>query len=262
MQKGYEKIIYCDPDIFFFSRFDFIYDDLDQYQAILTPHEIHPQHIPAIVCRDYEALRSGVFNLGFAAFRNTKETREIMKWWGARLEDYAVSEVTDGLFTDQKWMDFLPAMLSEGTLKISKHFGMNCAPWNYHEREIIHTKEGFSVQSKFEKTNSVPLVFFHCAGYDYRKLMGNNPQSNYLMTELTPGIKELLQACNARLIANDFEHYLSWNYTYSMYDNEDSITYFQRRMYRRLNNEGIKFNNLFSVNGNLYQLLKKNNLID
>lgn len=261
MQNGYEKIIYCDPDIFFFSKFDFIYDDLDTYQAILTPHEIHPQNIPSMVCRDYEALRSGVFNLGFAAFRTTKTTREIMKWWGNRLEDFAVSEVTEGLFTDQKWMDFLPAMLPEGALKISKHFGMNCAPWNYHEREIMHTNDGFRVQPKFEETDSMPLVFFHCAGYNYRTLMNNNPQSAYLMTELTSGIRDLLQACSARLMANDFEKYLPWSYTYSTYNNGDSITYFQRRMYRRLNNEGFKFQNLFSNTGDLYRLLKKNKLI-
>jgi hypothetical protein len=49
-------------------------------------------------------------------------------------------------FTDQKWMDFLPFLLS-----ISLDLGLNVAPWNFYEREIVNKDNRFFVKNRINK---------------------------------------------------------------------------------------------------------------
>ena len=265
MDSGYDKLIYFDPDIFIFDSIDFIYEKLDQYKCILTPHVINPHQLPEEVRqeRDPWGLMSGINNLGFAAFRKCETTEQVIDWWGTKLQRYAVSEVSEGLFTDQKWTDYMMAMYDSGEIWISKHLGMNFAPWNYHERDVCLENGKYIVKRRYcEKEWKDSLVFFHCSGYDYTSLMEGCPKTDRVTNVYRENILDLLKACGNRLNNSDFRKYLFLNYSYNSFNDGMVINSFIRRQFRRLRMEDYELGNPFDINSPFYRLMKTNKLLN
>lgn len=264
MANGYNKLIYFDPDIFIFDSIDFIYEKLDQYKCILTPHVINPHQLPEEIRqeRDPWGLMSGINNLGFAAFCKCETTEQVIDWWGTKLQRYAVSEVSEGLFTDQKWTDYMMAMYDTGDIWISKHLGMNFAPWNYHERDVCLENERYVIKRRYcEKEWKDPLVFFHCSGYDYTSLMEGCPKTDRVTNVYRENILDLLKECGDRLNGSDFKKYLFLSYSYKSFNNGMVINSFIRRQFRRLCIEDYELGNPFDINSLFYKLMKTNKLL-
>ena len=80
------------------------------------------------------AIKHGIFNLGFIGVRNTEEGRRFADWWAQRTQYLCRAEVANGLFTDQKWLNFAPVFF-EGVaiLKSPRH---NVATWNLTTRRM------------------------------------------------------------------------------------------------------------------------------
>jgi len=257
---GYVKILYFDPDIFIFNNVDFLYSLLDQYKIILTPHVINPQSIPDEVNTDSKHMVSGIFNLGFAAFRVEEQTIKILEWWHRKLLKNCIIEVAEGFFTDQKWTDFFPSMLHSSDLLISHHLGMNFAPWNYHERDVLmNSDRSFVIKRRYDEHQD-PLVFFHCSGYDYTTLMCGYPETSRVSSEYRGQLLQLLNECGQMLQRSNFKQYLQLSYSYNSFNNGCVISYFMRRIYRRLIIENEQFGNPFDPDGKFYQMMKKQQL--
>ena len=156
-EKGYEKAIYLDPDIQVFSPLSDVEDALEHgASAVLTPHLLKPledNKSPG----DIEILRSGTFNLGFAALRNTDETNLLLEWWQRQLESHCYIDLENGLFVDQKFMEYAPSFLEH--LNILRHPGYNVAYWNLANRDVYRSDDGWRV-------GDAPLVFFHFSGVE------------------------------------------------------------------------------------------------
>jgi glycosyltransferase involved in cell wall biosynthesis len=100
-------------------------------------------------------MGSGLFNLGFIGV--TQDARPFLRWWQERLRRDALIDPAQQLFTDQRWVDWVPSLFDHTVLRDP---GLNVAYWNVHERDLHRGVDG-SLQA-----GDVPLRFFHFSGYD------------------------------------------------------------------------------------------------
>lgn len=148
------KVIYLDPDFELFSPLEEVDTALsDGAQMVLTPHVLGPAERTEFP--DQHFLRFGVYNLGFLAVRNTKEVRDLMRWWGRRLVTECIIDLENGLFVDQKWADLFPSLLEN--VRVLRHPGYNIAYWNLPERRIHGSLDALRV-------NNEPLRCVHYSG--------------------------------------------------------------------------------------------------
>ena len=163
-KQGYEQLLYIDPDIKVFSPLKEVFVALETHQMVLTPHICsptgdvgHPQ--------DKDLMRTGIYNLGFLAVKNTPEILKFVAWWDKRVKAYGYHDLSKGFFYDQIWLGYGPAFLDN--VHVLRHLGYNMANWNLHERQVLCEN-----QSYFVNNINTPLRFFHYSHYK----MENEPQ--------------------------------------------------------------------------------------
>lgn len=201
MNKGYEKVIYIDPDIYFYQPINKILNQLEHHDILLTPHMLkayNDEKQPS----ELDIMMAGTYNLGFLAIRNNMNTLNMVRWWQERLYKYGFSDIKNGMFTDQKWMDLTPSLYEN--VCIFKDPGHNVAYWNMHEREIV-SKNGIWF------VNEEPLVFFHFSGlplYDINVVSKHQNRHNLnqfnqlkpLFNEYTEVVKSFAPAVFSKML--------------------------------------------------------------
>ncbi|MGE5088688.1 MAG: glycosyl transferase [Candidatus Levyibacteriota bacterium] len=153
------SVVYFDPDIVLFSRVDDILATLGHASIALTPHQNKPERtLESVLDNEVASLKHGIFNLGFVGVANCEEGKRFAKWWGERTYELCRADVPNGLFTDQKWVNFAPVFFDGvAIVKSSRH---NVATWNLTTRELTGSLEsGFRVDGE-------PLGFYHFTGFD------------------------------------------------------------------------------------------------
>lgn len=267
--KQYDKVIFLDPDIYFYASIQSIFNILDSYKIILTPHIVNIDLNYSGERSELGLLSTGIFNLGFLALRKSDETDLLLAWWSNKLVDYCFIDPMDSIFTDQKWIDFLPSFFDSNVLFIQRELGYNFAPWNFFERQIINRGDNFFVKSRnLETTKEEELVFVHYSGFDYMSMLKNKvEQKNIQNLREYDDIRALYKVYANALIENsrNIYEYFSLKYTYNYFENESLISGFHRRLYSSLVAQGQFFfyNSPFDTYGNsFYKLLLKNKLIN
>jgi hypothetical protein len=164
--QTYDKVIYLDNDICFFGSPSFIWDELNEYDLLLTPH-----HYP----RDYtdkqnwlEAnFKVGLYNAGFLAAN--KKSVDALRWWAGCCLYRCEKSLIRGLFDDQKYLDFLPIV--HPNTKVMEHQGCNVAGWNVDVcRRTAGKSDTVSINDKW------PIVFVHFNGFSVRAILdGDDP---------------------------------------------------------------------------------------
>ncbi len=253
---GYEKVLYLDPDMVVYSSLQFLFDKLNEHDAILTPHIIKPYINYESAVSEETLLFVGIFNLGFFGVKNSETGRYITKWWTVKLRDQCFADKTDGLHVDQKWMDFLPSLYGNKVF-ISHHPGLNIAFWNYHERKLF--KKGDQV---FVDSEEFPLAVFHYSSFDPFDVESMAKRQNKFTLSLLPEYRELFENYVNNLIDNGLKDLVKLKYKYSQFDNGVLILQMHRRLYRGLVSEGYAFSKHFSAApGSFYNLLERNNVM-
>jgi hypothetical protein len=257
-----DACIYFDPDILVFNSLDAIYNKLNQYSIMVTPHITTIENVYTGKLNERNLLYSGMFNLGFLALKNDENSKKMLNWWEIRLEDRCFQNMMENYFTDQKWMDFLPSFFSSQLL-ISDDLGLNVAPWNFYEREIITEGNLFFVKNRIKKENTeYPLIFVHFSGYNYKALLnGEVLQGNIKSLETYNDYKKIFNLYSDFIQHSDFATYVKLPYTYNFFSNSQTISSVYRKLFRRLHEDGKKISNPFDVNDSFYHSLKKANLI-
>ena len=145
-----ERIAYVDADLLFFASPAPAWEAMGDGAVLVVPHRFPSWHD--------DRRRTGVFNVGWVAFRRSEVANRCIDWWRARcLEGCAVAG--DGVvFGDQKYLDEWPNRFG-GAVRVCAYPGVNLAPWNWAGHRCIVTKEG-SVM-----VDAQPLVFFHFAQF-------------------------------------------------------------------------------------------------
>jgi glycosyltransferase involved in cell wall biosynthesis len=160
--KGVRRAIYLDPDIQLFHRVDGFWPDGAVDPAlVLTPHILAPLPDDGCVPDDLGIMRAGLFNLGFAAMRDTEATRALLDWWDRKLHTLCLRDVAAGVFTDQKWMDYAPLLVPHTA--VLRHLGYNVAYWNLHERTPRKANGTWQVRQRTGEWHR--LIFFHFSGF-------------------------------------------------------------------------------------------------
>jgi hypothetical protein len=207
---------------------------------------------------------NGIFNLGFCGIKNDEWGSRVVTWWQERLRDQAFADRSVGQFTDQKWMDWMPALLAN-RLCVLQSLGMNMAPWNYFERQLHQDSEGI-IRVTYRSTD-IPqrddrLIFVHFAGYDYAKLKQGiierkriEDLKDYDDLALVNNIYRDAIVANA----NVFDTFITQPYSYATYDNGDPIASFHRRLYHGL--ENLPENPFSTGIGTFHEAISKRGMI-
>ena len=224
LNKGYDSVIYLDPDIACFSSLDPLYTELESHSILLTPHQLFPAKTAAsLIDHELAAHKYGIYNLGFLGVSNCKEGNSFANWWSIRLRDYCLDDIPNGMFTDQKWCDAVPSFFPN--TKVIRHPGCNVASWNLAERTIKINSNGIWINDEW------PLVFYHFTKYfkegisqtqNYAQSVDSISVWNWYGRE----IKALRSIMPEPSSTNKYDHYL----------NGSLITKDDRRNYRKSKN--------------------------
>jgi len=225
LDAGSEIAIYLDPDIEVFSGLIEIPKHLESSDIALTPHSLHgiPNDELRPTARDIMA--SGTFNLGFIAVKNSEQSYEFLSWWNEKLIFDCISDVENNLFTDQRWIDFVPSYYS---FSVIREYGYNVAYWNLHEREITKVDSGYYV-------NSNPLRFFHFSGYSPNKpwiLSKHVADKPRVVISSNSLLKELAEKYGKSAVAHGWNIKSSLAYGYSKLNEQITLTPRIRKRYR------------------------------
>ncbi|HWB63988.1 MAG TPA: hypothetical protein VG603_10790 [Chitinophagales bacterium] len=202
-----EKIIYLDNDLYFFSDYSFLFDRLNIYSIILTPHYYKTD--PESGQNWLEAnLRAGLYNAGFIG--GNRKGAGTLKWWAECCAYRCEKNSLRGLFDDQKYLDLIP-VIDESAFMI-RHKGCNLAGWN------IETCRREMVDGEVKIDGQYPVVFIHFNDITVRRIFNGEDallKPHYEKYENTlkqfkPGLKrsELLKPEPAK----DKMKYMVWKF--------------------------------------------------
>ncbi|MEO1043414.1 MAG: glycosyltransferase [Pseudomonadota bacterium] len=246
---GFQRIIYLDPDILVLKPLTAVHDAFDQHaELILTPHTRRPLddgHHPD----DRALMLTGAYNLGFCAFANAPETRQLLAWWAEHLRTRCLVDLANGMFVDQKFMDYAPAFV--GATMLLHDPGYNAAYWNLHERSITKDSSGTWL------ADGGPLTFFHFSGVDPTDPSVFSRHQNRFTTSELGDLGTLLEEYLAKLKANTSlgtAILSSLRYAYGRHTNGTPILDVMRQVYRRVHPvpQEDDFNSLFAFEPSFY----------
>ncbi len=162
-----DVVCFLDPDIEVFGSLARIESLARRHTIVLTPHTTTPLPRDGLVPSEKTIRLAGVFNLGFIAV--SREAASFLAWWAVRLRRECRIAFEQGLFVDQRWIDFVPSYFDHTVLSDQ---GYNVAYWNLYERELKLGADGYEV-------NGGPLRFFHYSGF--------NPLRPYVLSKFQAG---------------------------------------------------------------------------
>jgi glycosyltransferase involved in cell wall biosynthesis len=226
LDTGSEIAIYLDPDIEVFSELVEIPKHLQSANIALTPHSLHgfPKDELRPTARDIMA--SGTFNLGFIAVKNSDQSYEFLSWWNEKLIFDCISDVENNLFTDQRWIDFVPSYYS---FSVIREYSYNVAYWNLHERKITKVDSEYYV-------NSSPLRFFHFSGYSPNKpwiLSKHVADKPRVVISSNSLLKELAENYGNSAVKHGWDIKSSLGYGYAKLNEQIMLTPRIRKRYRQ-----------------------------
>lgn len=229
-----DKIVYLDPDIGVFNNLDSLSDMLDKNSVLITPHQTEPAiNYQGIIDEEICSLKHGIYNFGFFAVKNDENGLKFLNWWNNRLMQFCYDDIPNGLFTDQKWGDMIPALFDFA--KILREPMYNVATWNLATRKITgDEKEGW-------KVNGYPLAFYHFTGFD----------SGAHRMMLSHYVKEGEPAWNLSLMYEKMMMEMGQNelgsiaFKYAFYENGKKISKLSRQLFRNTDIYNM-FDNPFS----------------
>jgi len=223
--EHYSKVLYLDPDIYFYGTLEPVFNELLSHAIVITPHTLTPI-MDGKRPSDNDMIRFGAYNLGFIGVAKCDEAFKFLSWWSSRCLELGFYEPQRGLAVDQKWIDLGPAFFPG--MKILRDPGFNVAFWNLHER-VISNRNGVWLVNE-----DCLLRFFHFSSFNANlphKIA--NKQSRFPL-ESRPDLHELLDSYAATLRKNENESYSDYEYTYNHFDDGMYVTPTLRRFFAAL----------------------------
>ena len=154
-ERGYETLLYIDPDIKIYAPLTEVQAALTEANIALIPHMRRPFNDGASPA-ETNILQSGTYNLGFIGLRKSATAQSLLSWWMGKLFLDCIVDIPNGLFVDQKWMDLVPGYYPDH--RLIHNPGYNVAYWNLHERNVTPAGDSWLIDGE-------PLAFFHFSGY-------------------------------------------------------------------------------------------------
>lgn len=152
--RDHDTVTYLDPDIAVFAPFPEVAELAAEHGIVLTPHVLRPMPRDGLRPSEADIMASGVFNLGFIAV--SRDAAAFLDFWAERLRQDAISAPAEQLFTDQRWVDNVPALFRHTVVTDP---GFNVAYWNAYQRPLDRDGDGVLTAA------GQPLRFYHFSGY-------------------------------------------------------------------------------------------------
>ncbi len=221
----YEFFYYLDPDIYVYGSMGPLTERLTGQTAMITPHITSPiddDKKPGEV----DFLKSGIYNLGFFGARSCPEAMRLLDWWGKRCSALGYNDARQGLFVDQRFIDFAPALF-EGIV-VERSPACNVAYWNLHERRLAGSDSAPSV-------NGVPLIFFHFSGLSVdpptEPRLEISKYQNRSDFASRPDVASLFTAYRRKLIEHGHRTLRDLPYGFGFFSNGERINTLSRRLF-------------------------------
>lgn len=215
-----DRVIYLDPDTVLYSRLDDVLVTLDNASIALTPHQVQAESDwQAILDNEICSLQHGIYNLGFVAVAATAAGREFAAWWRERCYRLCIDDIPNGLFTDQRWIDLVPALFPE--VAILRTPRLNVSTWNLSQRRVTRENGQLLV-------NGDLLGFYHYTGFDSgaHRIVAQRYAVN------SPVVFDLIDWYAEKINVTASDPLSKHRWAFSTFDNGESISKIQRRVYR------------------------------
>lgn len=224
LERGYEQVLYIDPDIELYRPLDEVTAHLDGgASVVLTPHMLAPYDDDRNPT-EREIRVAGTYNLGFCAIGEQVATRSFLRWWQGKLARDCVVDVSNGIFVDQSWIDLVPGLFDN--VCVLRHPGYNVAYWNLSQRGVTQGEGGALV-------NGQPLAFFHYSGIDPQNPQPvSKHQNRHTLDTVGPVARELMVDYCRRVVGNGQENYRALPYGYAKFSDGSPIPAHVRSRYR------------------------------
>lgn len=223
-ERGYEYVIYFDPDIEVYRPLTGVLDPLRAGSSlVLTPHLDRPAEVLEEP-HDITIMRAGIYNLGFLGIRRCEESVRIVQWWARRLRFLCIIAKNWGIFVDQKFMDLVPGFAPDA--HISHDVTLNVAYWNLTLRNIGGEPGVWTVDGR-------PLTFFHFSGFDPRTPAKLSKYTVRFDGDMPAPLQRLVTDYAHRLAATGHGTLPAHIYAYGHFASGAAIHPYVRAMFRR-----------------------------
>jgi glycosyltransferase involved in cell wall biosynthesis len=238
--KSIEKMLYIDPDVLITAPLKQLYEELEIYDVVLTPHLDTDYPDDGLLPDDGYILRAGVFNLGFIGINSSENAASFLSWWKSKLYNGCVVDVPNGYFVDQKFIDLAPIFF--GNLFVENDTGYNVAYWNLHSREISRDNGNWLC-------NGRPMYFFHFSGFS----LESSEISVYIPSDISrhrfanrPDLGQLFNEYKELLVRNGHTTARTWPYTFAYFTTGEAVPPELRIQYRNCPSEWPSYGNPFN----------------
>jgi hypothetical protein len=150
LDKEFDKVIFLDCDIFFFSDHRFLLDELDNTGILLTPHW-HNSNPLTDETSFLHMLTTGMFNAGFVGA--SRMGIPALQWWANACHFKMGESITLGIVDDQRYLDILPVKFD--MVKILRHKGCNLSTGNFEECPRVLVNDTVMIDGRY------PVIFIH-----------------------------------------------------------------------------------------------------
>jgi hypothetical protein len=196
------NFFYFDPDIKIFSSLSYLSEVLKFSSIILTPHFTEPIKIDNLIPGENIATNYGMYNLGFIGVNSKFDSALAMiEWWESRCLTNCKIDLSNGYFVDQLFINHVP-IFYEG-VNVLLHKGLNVAPWNLHERELVQRNSELFIK------NGDKLIFFHFSSFNVLKNHKFSSIYNRFESSKNSIISDLFFNYSVNVLSNGYHKYYS-----------------------------------------------------
>jgi hypothetical protein len=245
--------IYLDPDVYVYNELSVISEYIGKAAIGLIPHILSPEETEiGIELTEMSVTEHGIYNLGHLIVRASDTAERFAAWWAARLDKYCFDDKDRGLFTDQRWVDLVPAIFPD--VSILRVPNLDVASWNLFGREIEQSRaddeQSFTV-------DGFPLLTYHFSGTGptgaHRRIREIFDPGNGAVAE----IERLYEVAIGRNGQKELELIPPY---WDLFDNGVLIEAEVRKLYRRHKDLQLAFSTPYSTGGltTYYRWLSEN----
>ena len=214
---------YFDPDVCVYHNLSGIEKLMRDKSIGLVPHITEPETTDVGIClTEMSVTHHGIYNLGHLFVRKDDQGEKLAKWWADRLDEYCYNDPERGLFTDQRWMDLVPAVFD--SVQIIREPVVDVASWNVRGRKFKKVSEGqYTV-------NDQPLLTYHFSGTG---LNGVHNEVRNIFNPSDVALAEIEKEYESAIEGKGQAELGTYKFAYNYFDNGVEITDELRKFYRR-----------------------------
>lgn len=146
LNQGHRAVLFLDPDMLVTGQLSSLLTPLEHCPILLTPHLLQAASGSQGFRRELEILQAGIFNAGVIGVSDCAVSRRFLSWWKQRLQRHTQDSVAEGMYYDQRWLDFVPGLFP--AVHIVRDPGCNVAHWNLSERTLSVDNETLQVDGQ------------------------------------------------------------------------------------------------------------------